>query len=76
MKVESDADFISMVNLRKALAKSEQATKEAERIGQDYHVLLTEKDKELTQANKEIKKQKAIKWVAIVLGVVGIVVSQ
>lgn len=59
-----------------ALVASQKATVEAERIGSDYKGLLGEKEKELTQANKEVKKQRLLKFLFLGLGVVGVVLSQ
>ncbi len=73
LKAEARADSITIVNLtkslgaeRKATEKAQEATDKAVGIGQTWHSEATLKDTELTQAKKEIKKQKFIKWVAII----------
>ncbi len=45
-----------------ALTASIKATEEADRIAQDWHGISSEKDKNLSTAKKEIRKQKILKW--------------
>lgn len=73
LKRNAHADSIAIVDLKeslkasnKALEKQQEATRKAVEIGQTFHAEGVLKDQEVTQARREIRKQKVLKWVAIV----------
>lgn len=54
-----------------ALVQAGKALQESDRIAQDWHGLLSESDKRLTVAKKEVRKQKVLKWVGF--GLAGLI---
>lgn len=77
LKRNAHADSIAIAGLneslkaqKKATDKAQEATDKAVGVGQTWQAEATLKGTELTQAKKEILKQRRLKWLAIGGGVV------
>lgn len=80
LREQYKADSAQISNLTQAYYFKTEALKQAETAisaamgqAQDWHGLYETRDKQLSEAKKEVRKQKRIKWLCIIGGVLGVV---